>query len=35
MVEAALALFSQHPHLIAAENTWDDLFSGVSYALKE
>ena len=35
MVEAALALFSQHPHLIAAENTWDDLFSGVSDALKE
>jgi hypothetical protein len=28
-------LFSQHPHLIAAENTWDDLFSGVSDALKE
>ena len=35
MVEAALALFSQHPHLIAAENTWDDLFSGVSNALQE
>ena len=35
MVEAALTLFSQHPHLIAAENTWDDLFSGVSNALKD
>lgn len=35
MVEAALALFSQHPHLIAAENTWDDLFSGVSSALND
>ncbi len=35
MVEASLTLFSQHPHLIAAENTWDDLFSGVSNALKD
>jgi hypothetical protein len=35
MVEAALALFSQHPHLIGDENIWDDLFSGISKALKE
>lgn len=35
MVEAALALYSQHPQLITDENTWDDLFSGVSTALNE
>jgi hypothetical protein len=35
MIEAALALFSQHPYLITSENTWDDLFFGVSAVLRE